>query len=127
MKSKITLFFIFFTSILFAQTSNDLMLSKYSKVDIEYMKKNNPNEYKFIKYSSLSGYYFVDLPGKKKFNNRITGNVVIDDISEFNFLDLGIDFLKDDYKYYTVQNKKVLLVVKSIDHIEAEIKAKDDK
>ena len=90
------------------------------------MGKTNPDSLKFIKYSSLKGYYFVDLPEKKNFNSRISGNVVIEDLDSFNFLDLNIEFLEDNYKYYTVQDKKVLLVVKSIDHIKAELKSNND-
>ena len=127
MKTKSTLFLIFISSIFYAQSSNDLLLTKYSQDDLFTMKKNNPDEYNFINYSSKNGYYFVDLPEKKNFNDRIFGNVVIDDIDDFNFLLLDIEFLKDDYKYYTVQNKNVLLVVKSIDHINAELKANNDK
>ena len=127
MKTKSTLFLIFISSIFYAQSSNDLLLTKYSQDDLVTMEKNNPDEYNFINYSCKNGYYFVDLPEKKNFNDRIFGNVVIDDIDDFNFLLLDIEFLKDDYKYYTVQNKNVLLVVKSIDHINAELKANNDK
>jgi hypothetical protein len=127
MKFIIALFYISFSSLLFAQTSNDMLLSKYSMDEISNMKINNPNKFKFIEYAATNGYYFVDVPEKKNFNSRITGNVVINNLDEFNFLELDIELLKDDYKYYTVQNKNVLLVVKSIDHIKAEIKSKNDK
>ena len=126
MKFTIAILLWSFTSQLFAQSSNDFLLVKYSKDEIASMEKTNPDRLEFIKYSSLNGYYFVDLPEKKNFNSRISGNVVIEDLESFNFLELNIEFLVDNYKYYTVQDKKVLLVVKSIDHIKAELKSNDD-
>ena len=126
MKFTIAILFLSFSSQLCAQSSNDVLLVKYSKDQITKMGKTNPDSLKFIKYSSLNGYYFVDLPEKKNFNSRISGNVVIEDLDSFNFLDLNIEFLEDNYKYYTVQDKKVLLVVKSIDHIKAELKSNND-
>ena len=126
MKFTITILLLSFFAQIFAQSSNDFLLVKYSKDQIALMEKTNPDRLEFIKYSSLNGYYFVDLPEKKNFNSRISGNVVIDDLESFNFLELNIEFLVDNYKYYTVQDKKVLLVVKSIDHIEAELKSNDE-
>jgi len=126
MKFTIAILLWSFTSQLFAQSSNDFLLVKYSKDEIASMEKTNPDRLEFIKYSSSNGYYFVDLPEKKNFNSRISGNVVIEDLESFNFLELNIEFLVDNYKYYTVQDKKVLLVVKSIDHIKAELKSNDD-
>ena len=126
MKFTIAILFLSFSFQLCAQSSNDVLLVKYSKDQITKMGKTNPDSLKFIKYSSLKGYYFVDLPEKKNFNSRISGNVVIEDLDSFNFLDLNIEFLEDNYKYYTVQDKKVLLVVKSIDHIKAELKSNND-
>ena len=126
MKFTIAILLLSFSAQIFAQSSNDFLLVKYSKNQIALMEKTNPDRLEFIKYSSLNGYYFVDLPEKKNFNSRISGNVVIDDLESFNFLELNIEFLVDNYKYYTVQDKKVLLVVKSIDHIEAELKSNDE-
>ena len=122
MKTTITLFLLCFSSQFIAQKSADLLLAKYTKEEIKKMKKSQPEKYEFLRFCTTDGFYFVDIPEKKNFKNRISGNVKIDNIKEFNFLELNIDFLQDDYKYYIVDEKNVLLVVKSIDHINSELK-----
>jgi hypothetical protein len=126
MKFTIAILFLSFSSQLCAQSLDSILLVKYSKDETTNMEKTNPDSLEFIRYSSLNGYYFVDLPEKKNFNSRISGDVVIDNLESFNFLELNIEFLDDNYKYYTVRDKKVLLVVKSIDHIKAELKSNND-
>ena len=126
MKFTIAILFLSFSSQLCAQSLDSILLVKYSKDQITNMEKTNPDSLEFIRYSSLNGYYFVDLPEKKNFNSRISGDVVIDNLESFNFLELNIEFLDDNYKYYTVRDKKVLLVVKSINHIKAELKSNND-
>ena len=127
MKTAITLLLIFFSSLLLAQNVDHLLLTKFSKSEIDEMKNNNLNEYYFLSYCITDGFYFVDYPKNKNIKHRISGNIFIDNIEEFNFLELEIDFLKDDYKYYKVDNKDLLLVIKSIDHIKAELKVNQDE
>ena len=127
MKTIITLLLLCFSSILIAQKTDDLLLAKYTKEEIATMKKSQPDKYEFLKFFLTDGFYFVDLPEKKSIKSRISGNVSIANIKEFNFLELNIELLQNDYKYYTVDDKKVLLVVKSIDHINSELKTKNNE
>ncbi|MBM77638.1 MAG: hypothetical protein CL846_04090 [Crocinitomicaceae bacterium] len=124
MRTIITLLLLCFSSILIAQKTDDLLLVKYTKEEIKTMKRSQSDKYEFLKFCLTDGFYFVDLPEKKSIKNRISGNVSIANIEEFNFLELNIELLQNDYKYYTVDDKKVLLVVKSIDHINSELKTK---
>ena len=127
MKTIITLLLLCFSSILIAQKTDDLLLAKYTKEEIATMKKSQPDKYEFLNFCLTDGFYFVDLPEKKSIKSRISGNVSIANIKEFNFLELNIELLQNDYKYYTVDDKKVLLVVKSIDHINSELKTKNNE
>jgi hypothetical protein len=91
---------------------------------INFNAQNSSNEVaKFLSnhsnkiYSEKSGYYFTDVPSKKNFKERLSGEIEIDDTATLNFNKLNIQFEMDDYRYYLVKNHNLLLVLKSIDHI----------
>ena len=99
MKTIITLLLLCFSSILIAQKTDDLLLAKYTKEEIATMKKSQSDKYEFLKFCLTDGFYFVDLPEKKSIKSRISGNVSIANIKEFNFLELNIELLQNDYNF----------------------------
>ena len=120
----IALSLLFFSEFISAQTNHDLtnrLLEKYSNEELAEIKSSDPDLYKFLEYSLDHAFYFVDQPKEKDFSHRIKGEVIIDDVKDFNFLLLDITFLENDYQYFTVKDKNVLLVVKSIAHLSKEM------
>ncbi len=123
MKAFLITLCLLFSNFLSAQSNNfdQRLLEKFTQDELENMKINNQIEFNTINYSMDHGYYFVDIPKTKDYNERLSGEVVINDLNNFNFLLLNIDFLEADYQYFKVRNMDKLLVVKSSDHINEEL------
>ena len=124
MKALLIISCLLTSNIIISQTNqfDQRLLEKYSQNELVEMQQNNPDRFNSIVYSLDHGFYFVDVPSSKNINDRISGEVTITDINNFNFLMLGINFLENDYQYYKVKNLDKLLVVKSSAHINEEIK-----
>ena len=72
-------------------------------------------------YAESNGYYFLDLPEKKNYKERISGEVFIKDTSNVKFNEIDVEFVLNDYQYYLEKNLNLLFVLKSINHIKKEI------
>ena len=123
MKTILILITLFISNFIIAQTEefDKRLLDKFSQSELSEMKINSPDRFKTIEYCLDHGYYFVDIPDSKDINERISGEVIIDDINNFNLLLLDITFLENDYQYFKIKNMDKLLVIKSGTHIYEEI------
>tara|TARA_Y100000589_G_scaffold229948_1_gene217359 strand:- start:3025 stop:3378 length:354 start_codon:yes stop_codon:yes gene_type:complete len=74
------------------------------------------------KYAEEFGYYFTKLPEGKNYQERIKGEVTINDTNNINFDKINVSFLVNDYQYYLVKNYNLLLVLKSINHLKKELR-----
>ena len=72
-------------------------------------------------YAESKGYYFLNVPEKKNYNERISGEIFIKDTSMVNFNEIDVQFIMDDYQYYLEKNYNLLFVLKSVNHIKKEI------
>ena len=68
-------------------------------------------------YVNQNGYYFIDIPKEKSYQNRLSGTLQIKDTSYIDFKDINISFSKNDYRYYLISNLETIMVLKSINHI----------
>ena len=73
------------------------------------------------KYAESRGFYFLNVPEKKNYNERISGEILIKDTSMVNFNEIDVQFVMDDYQYYLEKNYNLLFVLKSVNHIKKEI------
>ena len=125
MKAQLLVVILFISNFIFSQTSMDFyerLLERFTVEELTEMKNNNPDQLKIHEYCLDNAYYFTDIPIGKPYKERITSEVNIDDIENFNFFKLDITPLENDYQYFSVKNKNVLLVVKSGNHIFEEMK-----
>lgn len=116
---RFTLLFIvfLFSNSFFSQKEiSSNILENQELIDFLSKKKN-------INYLNKSGYYFLDIPKKKSFSNRLAGTILISDTSKLDIIQMDVDFLMNDYQYYLVSNWNTLLVLKSIDHLKKEMKS----
>ena len=123
MKTFLIITCLMVTNIFTAQSDkfDHRLLEKFSQNELEDLKQNSPDRFKTIVYCMDHGYYFVDIPDSKNINERISGEITIKDLNNFNFLLLEIPFLENDYQYFKVKGKDKLLVVKSGTHIYEEL------
>jgi len=70
MKTAITLLLIFFSSLLLAQNVDHLLLTKFSKSEIDEMKNNNLKEYDF-KYRLLQYWKNVGMSEVEKYDSSL--------------------------------------------------------
>jgi hypothetical protein len=110
-----------------AQTNklDEKLLVKYSLEELNLLKKDNPQEYEFIKYCVNNAFYVAALSEKKvaKDPNQF-GEVTIKDLSEINFYTLNIDLKQSSYQAFVIKGANKLLMVKSKDYILQELKKK---
>ena len=108
--------FLFSNSFFSQKEISSNILENQELIDFLSKKKN-------INYLNKSGYYFLDIPKKKSFSNRLAGTILISDTSKLDIIQMDVDFLMNDYQYYLVSNWNTLLVLKSIDHLKKEMKS----
>ena len=63
------------------------------------------------------GYYFIDIPSEKSYQNRLSGTLQIKDTNAIDFKKINVSFSENDYRYYLISNLDIILVLKSINHI----------
>ena len=102
---------------------DDRLLVKYTSEELRTIKKESPEQIQFLNYCIDNAFYVTDLPTEKanKNDGRI-GSIVVKDIENINFFQLGVELVQDDYQYFAIEGTDRLLVVKSIDHIKKEMK-----
>ena len=72
-------------------------------------------------YVNQNGYYFIDIPKEKSYQNRLSGILQIKDTSYIDFKEINVSFSKNDYRYYLISNLETIMVLKSINHIKKEM------
>ena len=72
-------------------------------------------------FKKENGYYFIDIPKEKSYQNRLSGTLQIKDTSYIDFKDINVSFSKNDYRYYLISNLETIMVLKSINHIKKEM------
>ncbi len=98
-----------------------LSCSKFSAQDNSLEVTNFFNDVSNKIYAESSGYYFLDVPEKKNYKERLSGEIFIADTSNINFNEIDVKFVLNDYQYYLVKNHNLLFVLKSVNHIKKEI------
>ena len=116
--------FLIITSFLTAQSADKYdarLLELFSQEEINNITKEEPYRIQLIEFCLDHAYYFVETSSSKDFTDRISGTVKIADVENFNFFKLEIEVLENDYQYFKVKDKDLLLVVKSGQHISTEM------
>lgn len=110
---------IFAASNPIAQNNNDEdLLIKFSREEIVMLKKENINEYNFLKACTKNAFYITSVPHKKINNGGVkVSNVNIPNIDNINFHELNIEIKEKNYQYFIINNGNKLLVVKSKEDI----------
>ena len=124
MKNLLLLTFLLFTASISAQSStsfDERLLELFSQEELETIQKNEPYRLELIEYCLDNAYYFVEAPKEKDYSTRLSGTVEINDVKNFNFFKLEIQLKENDYQYFKVKDKDLLLVVKSGQHVSTEM------
>ena len=124
MKNLFIVSFLIFSATFSAQSTNsydERLLELFSEQEIKDISNEDPYRIQLIEYCFDNAYYFVETSASKDYSSRISGTVEIDDVKDFNFFKLNIEFKENDYQYYKVKDHDLLLVVKSGQHISAEM------
>ena len=124
MKNLLLLTFLLFTASISAQSStsfDERLLELFSQEELETIQKNEPYRLELIEYCLDNAYYFVEAPKEKDYSTRLSGTVQINDVKNFNFFKLEIQLKENDYQYFKVKDKDLLLVVKSGQHVSTEM------
>jgi hypothetical protein len=101
------------------------LLVKYSQKEIKKLKKNNPQEYKFLDYCSDNAFYVANSSAKKVAENSTAyGEITISDIANINFHALKIELKQSEFQAFVIKGTDKLLMVRSKDFIELELKKK---
>ncbi len=72
-------------------------------------------------YAESKGFYFLNVPEKKNYKERLSGEIFIKDTSKVKFDEIDVEFFMDDYRYYLEKHHNLLFVLKSVNHIKKEI------
>ena len=124
MKNIFIASFLIISTILTAQSNSNYdarLLELFSANEISEIIEEEPYRIQLIEYCLDHAFYFVETSKSKDFSERISGTVEIDDVENFNFFKLEIELLENDYQYFKVKDKDLLLVVKSGQHISTEM------
>jgi len=126
MKAPILITLLLFSTALFSQSAKDFdnrLLVKFTKVELLEMKENQPDRLQIYEYCLDNASYFVDVPKGKDYKHRITKELEIKDVNNYNIYALDITPLENDYQYFSVKDKNILLVLKSFKHIQQQLKS----
>lgn len=121
-KIIITCCVIFLGSVAFAQNSlNDDLLVKYSKSELESIKKDNPKEYAYLEFCVKNAFYIAAMPEEKIKANTSKFKEITIELPISNFYDLKIDVLENEYQSFIIEGTKKVLMIKSKTHILREL------
>lgn len=110
---------MFSGSTLFGQNTefDSRLLVKYSVKELNKIEKENPSEIRFLMHCIENAQYITPFPEGKEDAVEIIGEMEVKDINNINFFELNVELIQDNYQYYTIKDSKMLLVIKSKDHI----------
>lgn len=86
------------------------LTEKYSEVEINQMKIDNPAYYNMLVYALDNACYVTDLPKGK--SDAVTGTVSMDPNKAYTFAELGLE-IKRENQYLKIEGTSKMLVVKS--------------
>ena len=124
MKTIFIASFLILSSFLSAQSTakyDARLLELFSEEELTKINKEDSYRFQLIEFCLDHACYFVETSSSKDFTERISGTVEIADVENFNFFKLEIELLENDYQYFKVKDKDLLLVVKSGQHISTEM------
>ncbi len=106
-------FFIFscfcFSNVL-AQDIDERLLVKYSKSEIESIKRLQPEHYQFLINALDRGVFISEIPFEKNENIAFDGTLTIDINESHNFLTIRKE-ITDKYQYYKIAGTTKMLVI----------------
>lgn len=98
------------------------LLAKYTVEEINTIKAEQPEEYKFLTYCIDNAFYIAEMPVEKiKANPSKFGEISIKNISKINFYQLNIELKENDYQSFVIKGTKKVLMIKSKKHILREL------
>lgn len=123
MRNIIVLFsLVIFISTSFAQKNDKALLVKYSKEELNTIKKESPKEYTYLKYCVKNAFYISEMPAEKvKANPSSFGEISIKNLDKINFYDLKIIIKEEAYQSFIITGTDKILIVKSKHHILREL------
>ena len=128
MKNTLLIIAFVATSFSVVAQSNEIdkrLLAKYTAEEINTVKTENPQEYKFLTYCIDNAFYIAEMPQEKiKANPSKFGEVSIKNIKKINFYDLNIPLKENDYQSFVIKGTQKVLMIKSKTHILRELNNK---
>ncbi len=118
MKKLILIILCFASFNIKAQNSNQLT-TYYSPEELVNLEKNNSEEYQFLVYAFENACVILDMPKGKE--AKVTSSIDIKDLSNYNYLELGLDILEAN-QYFRINSTDKMLLVKSRFSLQNEMK-----
>ncbi|MCE3297321.1 MAG: hypothetical protein K0R65_3035 [Crocinitomicaceae bacterium] len=95
----------------FSQEIDNRLLAKYSKEEINSIRKNNPEEYTFLVNALDKGVVISEIPAQKAKDIVFDGTLEIDPNGTHTFISLGKE-ITDRYQYYKIAGTSKMLTIK---------------
>lgn len=112
-----------------AQTSSiepdQRLLEVYPAEKLDFLIKNNPIEIALLNHRLQNGFLIIEANSSEI--TKISGQVVISDLNNFNFLALKLIPLNSDRTYYSIAGTDKVLMVKSDAEVSREFKTNFSK
>lgn len=129
MQKILLLFFLSIGFLSMAQTSSiepdQKLLEVYPAEKIDFLLKNNPIEIALLNYRLNKGFLIIE-SGNPEIT-KISGEVVISDINNFNFLALKLIPLNSESSFYSIAGTNKVLMIKSDAEVSREFKTNFSK
>lgn len=106
----------------YSQEIDERLTKKYSRTELNQMIQDKPDQYKMLVYALDNACYVIESPNGKEVD--IEGEVEVDLTKSLNYIDLGLDLVKDRGQFYKIKGSSKLLVVKSEIVLNLESKSK---
>ena len=103
-----------------AQESDDLKLQTFMTIEeINSLKSDNPEEYKFLLFAFDNGWYLTDFPKQKEDHIKDQfKELKLQTTESINIFTLGLEIHDTDYQYFRINNGDKMLVIRSKNHIQ---------
>jgi len=86
----------------YSQDHDNRLLQKYSVEELDKMKSNSPNEYKFLNTALDKAIFIGEIPQEKGKDVKFDGELELDPSKEHTFLSLGIVLKDNEYQYFKI-------------------------
>lgn len=95
---------------------------KYSKDELIELTHTDQAELNFLNFCIENAFTIMPLPEEKSNASEIKGTIVINDIENINFFDLGVDLEPLSWQYYKIAGTNKMIVIFSKEEIENKMK-----